>query len=695
VRTFASIGVLLGALAGILAVSVASALSEQKQFMAGFTATTRQQVHASAEALSGRLDALDQDTRMLVDLVESSRRQSDYDDATERRVWEGAFRAMAVVVAEYRTISLVGPDGALEVMVSAPSVTPETIEALRRPTRRFAAEVSIKRSNALGSPVSHGGRSFLLYGTPLRGGGAIVVASDAAVFLGAVARTPPFDARLFVTDPAGVVWSDCETAGGCHATPSDAISKALAGTIVPPRPAVWQGAHASARTMWSAPTIEVSERLSRPTGGWMVTWVASTADLVARERSLLERVILTTLAAAMAVGLAGAFILRQQKKAVTLESRLEVAQALASARETSQSLVENAPLGVLGVSPDLRVVLANGFLTERLGPIRLGEPLREAFYEPDRAGAGAVAFLDEIEPLLLAAARGDAGATEPQELRAMGSDAHQLYVRIVPVRNHALGVRVFAIVEDQSALRNLENQLVRAEKLITVGVLSAGIAHEIGSPLAVIRGRAEQVLKHLPELPAEGGARPEDVRVIIKHIDHITSTIRQLLDFSRRQAVAPSAVPLAVAVERARGLVQWKLGAKELDLKVTIDADLPPLAADPDQLQQVLVNLLLNACDASERGRPVLVAARAAGKDVTFEVADQGHGIAAEHMNAVFDPFFTTKKRGEGTGLGLTIAAGIVRNHGGQINLTSTAGKGTTVTVRWPVARERRVAAFA
>jgi signal transduction histidine kinase len=688
VRTFASIGVLLGALAGILAVSVASALSEQKQLMAGFTATTRQQVHVSAEALSARLDALDQDTRMLVDLVESSRRKSDTDAATERRVWEGAFRAMAVVVAEYRTISLVGPDGTLEVMVSAPSVTPETIEALRPPTRRFAAEISLKRLNALGSPVSHGGRSFLLYGTPLRGGGAIVVASDAAVFLGAVARTPPFNARLFVTDPAGVVWSDCETAGGCRATPSDAISKALAGTNVPPRPATWQGQGAHASTMWSAPTIEVSERLTRPTGGWMVTWVASTADLVARERSLLERVILTTLAAAMAVGLAGTFILRQQKKAVTLESRLEVAQALASARETSQSLVENAPLGVLGVSPDLRVVLANGFLTERLGPIRIGEPLREAFSEPGRG------LLDELEPLMLAAARGEAGATEPQELRAVGRDAHQLYVRIVPVRNHALGVRVFAIFEDQSALRNLENQLVRAEKLITVGVLSAGIAHEIGSPLAVIRGRAEQVLKHLPE-PSEGGARPEDVRVIIKHIDHITSTIRQLLDFSRRQAIEPSAVPLALAVERARGLVQWKLGAKELELRVTIDADLPPLAADPDQLQQVLVNLLLNACDASERGRPVLVAARAAGKDVTFEVADQGHGIAAEHMNAVFDPFFTTKKRGEGTGLGLTIAAGIVRNHGGQINLTSTEGKGTTVTVRWPVARAQKVAALA
>ena len=114
------------------------------------------------------------------------------------------------------------------------------------------------------------------------------------------------------------------------------------------------------------------------------------------------------------------------------------------------------------------------------------------------------------------------------------------------------------------------------------------------------------------------------------------------------------------------------------------------IAADPDQLQQVLVNLLLNACDASERGSTVTVAAAAQAGVVRFEVIDRGCGILAEHMNAVFDPFFTTKKRGEGTGLGLTIAAGIVRNHGGQIDLASAPGKGTTITVGWPVAVKRQ-----
>jgi signal transduction histidine kinase len=553
------IPVVLAALAGILGISISSALREHERLMDEFASTTRQQVHASVEALSARVDALDQDTRMLADLLERSHDKRNADLAIERRVWDSAFRALAVVVAQYRAITFVDADGSIQVLAADPTEPKEIIDALLPPTLKLAAQVSAKHVKALGAPARHGERSFLLYGTPVRGGGAIIVASDAASFLGAVAWTPLPIARLFVTDPGGVVWTGCETPGGCRVTPVDAVPSSL------PRSAtgyVYVGPRGSrAVTMGPAPAVQISERLERPTGDWTVTWLASSEALVTRERSLLARVILTALAAALAVAGVGAVILRQQRKAGTLESRLQVAQAL-----------------------------------------------------------------------------------------------------------------------------------VRAEKLITVGVLSAGIAHEIGSPLAVIRGRAEQVLTHL----GDPGPRSDDVRVIIKHIDNITSTIRQLLDFSRRQPVAPSAVPLGFAVESARGLLQWKLEANDLSLDVALDEDLPMLAADPDQLQQVLVNLLLNACDASEKGGTVLIKASATGKnEVSFAVIDRGVGIAAEHMNAVFDPFFTTKKRGEGTGLGLTIAAGIVRNHAGQINLASAPGEGTTVTVLWPTVANRRAVTHA
>ena len=117
----------------------------------------------------------------------------------------------------------------------------------------------------------------------------------------------------------------------------------------------------------------------------------------------------------------------------------------------------------------------------------------------------------------------------------------------------------------------------------------------------------------------------------------------------------------------------------------TLGPKLPLLTADSEQLQQVLVNLLLNACDASGPGGRVSVSARpAADNMVLIEVMDHGSGIAPEHVADVFDPFFTTKPRGEGTGLGLSFTAGIVRNHAGLIYLRCTLGHGTTVTVLWP-----------
>ena len=550
-RTFAGIAVIVAALAGTLGLSISSALREQERLMEEFTGTTRQQVHASVDALSTRLDELDQDTRMLADLLERSRGMATADLKTERRVWEAAFHALAVVVAQYRAIAFVDASGSIQVLAADPTESQETIAALVQPTLQLAGEVSLKHERALGAPVRHEDRSFLLYGTPVRGGGSIVVASDAKIFLGAVAWTPIPIARLFVTDPGGLIWAGCETPRGCGVAPSDSVPSTLPRSL-PGQVYISRGTRGDAIT--SAPAVQVSERLDRPTGVWTVTWLASTEALARRERSLVERVILTALAAAFSVAAVGAAMFRQHKKAVTLESRLHVAQAL-----------------------------------------------------------------------------------------------------------------------------------VRAEKLITVGVLSAGIAHEIGSPLAVIRGRAEGVLDH-----QSGPAPSEDMRVIIKHIDNISSKIRQLLDFSRRHAVAPSPVPFQVAVERARELLQWKLAAKGLSLSVKVDDALPLLAADPEQLQQVLVNLLFNACDASKKGQSVLVTARALGADeVGFAVIDHGCGVAAEHMNAVFDPFFTTKKRGEGTGLGLTIVEGIVRNHGGQITLASTSGEGTTVSVRWPTVTER------
>jgi signal transduction histidine kinase len=253
------------------------------------------------------------------------------------------------------------------------------------------------------------------------------------------------------------------------------------------------------------------------------------------------------------------------------------------------------------------------------------------------------------------------------------------------VRQQRYSAALTERLRSAETLRSLERQLIRAEKLATTGVLAAGIAHEVGTPLGIIRARAELLLDEID--------RPQSRRAleaIVEQIDRISSIIRQVLDFSRAQPVELGRVDVATAVPQVLELLGHRLRQHGIAAGVDVPAGLPPLAADPNQFQQVLINLLLNACDACAGGGRIEVSAWAApgAKRVRVDVRDNGAGIASEHLLAVFDPFFTTKKRGEGTGLGLPIAASIVRNHGGEITLTSAPGEGTTVTILWPAAAE-------
>jgi two-component system, NtrC family, sensor histidine kinase HydH len=218
-------------------------------------------------------------------------------------------------------------------------------------------------------------------------------------------------------------------------------------------------------------------------------------------------------------------------------------------------------------------------------------------------------------------------------------------------------------------------------------VLAAGIAHEIGTPLGVVRGRAEYVQGKLgPQHPQRAG-----VGVIVEQIDRVSRTLRQLLDFARLQRAVVRPVQLAPLARSVQELLRLESARRTVPLELQLPDALPPLAADPDQLQQVLVNLCLNALDACSEGGRVRLSASAPvpGEHwglVALRVQDDGCGIPQESLNQVFDPFFTTKKRGQGTGLGLSMVAQIVRNHGGHVELESEPGKGTCVTLWWPVA---------
>jgi signal transduction histidine kinase len=251
------------------------------------------------------------------------------------------------------------------------------------------------------------------------------------------------------------------------------------------------------------------------------------------------------------------------------------------------------------------------------------------------------------------------------------------------------------LLKEQQDRLSLEKNLRQSDKLASVGQLAAGLAHEIGTPLNIIGGRAEFLLSR---------ARTQDeisdnLQVIRSQISRIAGIVRQLLEFSRRREPAFRSVDLAPLIEKVTGLLEHKIGEKQARVECTIDKAVPPIQADPDQLQQVFLNLLLNSLHALRPGGVIKVNASLAGEKnvnggasaeggdprlaIAFE--DNGAGIAPEHISQIFDPFFTTKDVGEGTGLGLSVIYGIIKDHGGEIRVDSQPERWTRFTILLPM----------
>jgi signal transduction histidine kinase len=228
-------------------------------------------------------------------------------------------------------------------------------------------------------------------------------------------------------------------------------------------------------------------------------------------------------------------------------------------------------------------------------------------------------------------------------------------------------------------LKNTEH-LAHSEKLITAGQLAAGIAHEIGTPLNVARGRVELAMSHLGLTHAE----TENHRVAIDQIDRVTRLIQHLLDYVRPAPASMESVDLARTLHVVQDLLAAQAAKRNVTLRIDAQPDVSTLRADPDQVQQIIVNLVLNAIDACDKGGTVSLGVAKRDGAIALEVTDDGQGIPPELQTQVFDPFFTTKKRGQGTGLGLWVVAQLVHAQSATIDLDSKPGRGTTVRVEWP-----------
>jgi signal transduction histidine kinase len=230
-------------------------------------------------------------------------------------------------------------------------------------------------------------------------------------------------------------------------------------------------------------------------------------------------------------------------------------------------------------------------------------------------------------------------------------------------------------------LREKQAQLIEAEKLASVGKLAAGIAHEINNPLTSVLTFSNLMLEQCP--PSD--PRHEKLKLMARETDRARNIVRQLLNFGRETAIKPEKIGINQPVSEIADSLEAQDAFKGIQLDLKLGEGLPAVYADPAQIGQVVMNMLLNAIHAITPPGRIEVATRLNDKFVEIVFSDSGKGIPEEFIHKIFDPFFTTKEAFKGTGLGLAVSYGIIKKHSGDIEVASTVGKGTTFIVRLPI----------
>jgi PAS domain S-box-containing protein len=292
----------------------------------------------------------------------------------------------------------------------------------------------------------------------------------------------------------------------------------------------------------------------------------------------------------------------------------------------------------------------------------------------------------EDRHLLESALRGDthAGATVTMRWTHKNGTLIWIEQRSLIVKdesNHALAIE--GIARDISERRQLEDQLRHSQKMDAIGRLTAGVAHDFNNLLTVINGYSDLSLREIPAgSPARG--KIDEVR---KAGDQAAALTRQLLAFGRKQVSQPKLVDVNAAVNSNLSILRRVIG-EDIKLVTVLDPELRPVKCDEGQIEQVLLNLAVNARDAMSRGGKLTIQTANAphGDQILLSVCDTGCGMDAATRSRVFEPFFTTKESGRGTGLGLSIVSGIIKQNGGWIDLDSAPGNGTTFRIGLPSA---------
>ena len=261
-----------------------------------------------------------------------------------------------------------------------------------------------------------------------------------------------------------------------------------------------------------------------------------------------------------------------------------------------------------------------------------------------------------------------------------------LNVAVAPLRsvsNQHTGAIV--ILENVSSRVKLEETLQQSEKLSSIGLLAAGVAHEVNTPLTGVSSYTQMLLGMIPETDPKHAL----LQKMQRQTDRASNIVGNLLNFSRTGGPADfSEIEVNKLLNDTLQLLEPQLRKSEVSIVKDYTEDLPKIFGSGGKLQQVMTNLILNARDAMIGAGTITLRTRSTDENVVIEVSDDGAGIPPENLKKVFDPFFTTKGVGNGTGLGLAVSYGIVQEHSGEIVVQSSEGEGTTFQITFPIANE-------
>ncbi|MGE5570026.1 MAG: ATP-binding protein, partial [Rhodospirillales bacterium] len=386
---------------------------------------------------------------------------------------------------------------------------------------------------------------------------------------------------------------------------------------------------------------------------------------------------------------------RTAELAAEVAERKRAEEQLAEINQRLQAVIDASPLAIARIDLEGRVQSWNRAAEEMTG------------YKAEEVVGRTIDTIDAWAPMLTperleAMAQGKTLNGTEFTLRRKDASAMHMRVWTAPVRTAAGKVSgEIVVAADFSEQRRLQEQFIQAQKMEAIARLAGGAAHDFNNVITVISGYGQILRDAVADIPQLKEAAEE----VLKAADRAAGLASQLLVFSRRQVIQPQVLDLNVVVSNLKRMLGRILG-EDIELEAKLTADLGLVRADPGQLEQVIVNLALNARDAMPEGGRLTIettntqldeaSARRLGLPpgpyTVIAVSDTGAGMSPEVQSHMFEPFYTTKERGRGTGLGLSTAYGIVKQHGGEILVHSELGRGSTFTIYLPQTAEAAAA---